>query len=139
MDFSQFWGCIPIGALAFLKLLMPLGRTFPLCWFIAPFIPSFFFHLYFFPLSSVFWTFSHSCEGQRGCLGVCFFFSPFFLYSPKKAKAGYCSWVCNQSPAFAYEVAQDIIFNYLPHSYFIPFQQCIEEDRFVPSHCVEVL
>ena len=139
MDFSQIWRYIPDGALASLKFLLPLGWTFPLCWLIGPFIPPLFFHLYFFTLSSVFRTFSHSSQGQRGCPGVCFFFSPFFLYSPKKAKAGYCSWVWNQSPGFAFGVAQDGIFNYLPHIYFVSFQQCIEEDCFVPSHCVEVL
>ena len=139
MGFSQVWGCIPIRALAFLKILLSLGWTFPLCWLIALFIPPFFFHLYLFPLSSVFRTFSHSYQGLRGCLGVCFLFSLFFLNSPKKAKDGYCCWVWNQSPAFASGVAQDRFFNYFPHIYFIPFQQCIEEDCFIPYHYAKVL
>ena len=139
MGFSQVWGCIQIGALDFLKILLSLGWTFPLCWLIVLFIPPFFFHLYLFPLSSVFRTFSHSYQGQRGCPGLCLFFSPFFLNSPEKVMACYCSWVWNQSPTFSSGVVQERFFNYFPHIYFVPFQQCIEEDCFIHSHCAEVL
>ena len=139
MDFSYVWRYIPDGALASLNFLFPLGWTFPLSWLIVSFLPHFFFHLYFFILSSVFRTFHHSSQGQRGFPGVCLFFSPFFIYSPKKTKAGDCSWVWDQAPAFSYGVAQDRILYDLPHIDFVPLQQCIKEDCFVPSYCVVVL
>ena len=68
----------------------------------------------------VYRAFCHSSQGQRGYLGVCFFFSPIFIYSPKKAKTGDCSWVWNQTHAFTSRVAQDRILDYFPHIDFVP-------------------
>ena len=46
---------------------------------------------------------------------------------------------CDQAPAFALGVAQDRIFNDLPHIDFVPLHQCIKEDYFIPSYYAEVL
>ena len=139
MDFSYVWRYILDGALASLKFLLNSRWTFPLSWLIISFLPPFFFYLYFLLISSVFKTFRHSSQDQRGCHRVCFFFFPFFIYFPKKTKAGDCSWMWDQAPAFASRVAQDRILYDLPHIYFIPLQQFIKEDCFVPSYYAEVL
>ena len=56
-----------------------------------------------------------------------------------KAKVGDYSWVWNQASAFASGVTHDKILDYFPHIDFVPLQQCIKEDCFVPSYFVNVL